>query len=299
MNFNFSRSRGIVWVCDIAASSRHLNNDNTVSALETFIPRLHWAGAAIVEAAGGIFVKWTGDGFLAWFEIELHRDIPRVASIIFEAIWHLSFMVNITQLDVKSEKPIKLRHGVAFEHDALITTITHPGGFKTMDITGRGVVLAFRLSSAPATFPCVVSTSELTEAYKSAGSIISFRKWAVSRDDRLRYFKGEKWGTSGLVVSAEKKHRMTSTANLLRKARKAIDAAEGHRPTVPSGLVDRIFAAFQTGPEWCKPVVIAHADFVKNKLLHSVKELAAQIDANHKSMSKHQIGKIAPRKARL
>jgi class 3 adenylate cyclase len=67
-SFEFERSRGIVWVCDLSKSSTFLNDNDTASALESFLPRLYWASAMTVEAAGGRFIKWTGDGFLAWFE---------------------------------------------------------------------------------------------------------------------------------------------------------------------------------------------------------------------------------------
>jgi class 3 adenylate cyclase len=63
--FTFQRSRGLVWVCDLANSTRALNDDASVDALEEFIPRLYWTSMQAVEAIGGLFVKWAGDGFLA------------------------------------------------------------------------------------------------------------------------------------------------------------------------------------------------------------------------------------------
>ena len=74
-SFTFERGRGVVWVCDIQNSSRFLNDDESVQAMEQFFPRLHWLGKVAVDAAGGRFVKWTGDGFLAWFPIELYREL--------------------------------------------------------------------------------------------------------------------------------------------------------------------------------------------------------------------------------
>ena len=63
--FMFERSRGIVWVCDLAKSSRFLNDNTAGSALEDFLLRFYWASAMSVDAVGGCFIKWTGDGFLA------------------------------------------------------------------------------------------------------------------------------------------------------------------------------------------------------------------------------------------
>jgi class 3 adenylate cyclase len=73
--FKFSRSRGIVWVCDIVNSSKYLNDNESADDLEEFLQRSYWAAAIIVEAAGGGFIKWTGDGFLAWLETPLHREL--------------------------------------------------------------------------------------------------------------------------------------------------------------------------------------------------------------------------------
>src|SRR6185312_16303380 len=126
--FTFGRSRGVVWVCDLVGSSRHLNNADSVTALEAFIPRLHWVSSVIVTAAGGKFIKWTGDGFLAWFETPLHRDLPKIAAAVFDAVWNLSVIVNVTQLCVEPQKKFKVRHGVSYEQDALTTTIRYPGG---------------------------------------------------------------------------------------------------------------------------------------------------------------------------
>lgn len=126
--FKFRRSRGIVWVCDVAGSSSHLNSETGVEDTEAFLPRLYWVAALAVESAGGKFIKWTGDGFLAWFETPLHRDVKKVARRCLDAVWHLTVIVNVTQLGLAPGKPFKVRHGVAYEQDALLTEITHPGG---------------------------------------------------------------------------------------------------------------------------------------------------------------------------
>ena len=59
-DFEFSRSRGVVWVCDVAGSSSRLNSENGVEDTEAFLPRLYWTAVLAVESAGGKFIKWTG-----------------------------------------------------------------------------------------------------------------------------------------------------------------------------------------------------------------------------------------------
>jgi class 3 adenylate cyclase len=65
--FTFQRGRGLVWVCDLEGSTKLLNDNGAVTAIEDFLPRFHWLARAVVDAFGGQFIKWNGDGFLAWF----------------------------------------------------------------------------------------------------------------------------------------------------------------------------------------------------------------------------------------
>jgi class 3 adenylate cyclase len=109
VEFEFQRSRGIVWVCDVAGSSSRLNNEDGVEHTEIFLPRLYWIAALAVEAAGGKFIKWTGDGFLAWFETALHREVHRTIRRCLDAVWHLTVLVNVTQLGLNPKRPFKIR----------------------------------------------------------------------------------------------------------------------------------------------------------------------------------------------
>src|ERR1051326_3424248 len=61
VEFKFRRSRGVVWVCDVAGSSSRLNSETGVENTEAFLPRLYWVATLAVESAGGRFIKWTGD----------------------------------------------------------------------------------------------------------------------------------------------------------------------------------------------------------------------------------------------
>jgi len=145
-SFDFKRGRGIVWVCDIENSSKYLNDSDHVDYLENFLTRFHWFSRRIVRAAGGKYIKWTGDGFLAWFECPLKRDLKKLSDMVFEAAWNTTFITNITQMALESDIRISVRNAMTFEEDALITDIDVNGN-KSIDILGRAVVLCFRLSS--------------------------------------------------------------------------------------------------------------------------------------------------------
>ena len=161
--FSFERGRGVVWVCDVANSSKYLNDDEAVITMEGFLPRLHWVAKLAVNAAGGQFVKWTGDGFLGWFPIELHRELGSQSAKVMEIIWHLTQINNVTKLGIEGGNPFQLRHGLTNEHDALITKISDEQG-EFLDLIGRSVVLAFRLSGIKADFPGIVTQKEVVEA---------------------------------------------------------------------------------------------------------------------------------------
>jgi class 3 adenylate cyclase len=138
------RSRGIVWVCDLQSSSKYLNNNESAEALEKFLQRFLFLSIVFVEAAGGRFIKWTGDGFLAWFETPLLRDAGTIVGEVFNAAWQMSLYVNVSQLGITAPVKFKIRHAMTMEHDALVIDLSYSENNST-DLLGRAVVLAFRL----------------------------------------------------------------------------------------------------------------------------------------------------------
>jgi len=137
--FKFDRSRGIIWVCDVVESSKHLNDDNSVSDLEQFLPRLYWLSNVFVEAYGCHFIKWTGDGFLAWCPVPLYREMGEKAAAIIFASTMLGYLVNVTQLGINTKNKIRIRHSLVFENDALLIAITHNKHYQSLDLIGRSV----------------------------------------------------------------------------------------------------------------------------------------------------------------
>lgn len=283
--FKFQRSRGIVWVCDIEASSKYLNSSQWVTQLEDFLPRFYWVSSIIVESAGGKFLKWTGDGFLAWFDVALHREIPLRAKMALEALWHLSCLVNVTQLGVKSDRRFKIRHGLTYEHDALIIEIDDGNGVNRIDIIGRAVVLAFRLSGISAKFPHVVAQGEIVSAYKDQEKRhVDFRAWRPNKEDRVRYFKNERWGTRSLYVSVDKKIRSPSIASVLRGGKRAIALAEGERAADATSMefVSRFLHECSQGPDWCQEALNEYTKFIRDDVLGSLRKVIVHVESQWK-----------------
>ena len=274
-SFAFERARGVVWVCDIQNSSKYLNDNESAAAIEEFLPRLHWLGKAAVRIAGGHFIKWTGDGFLAWFPVDLHRNLgPRAARAI-QIIWHLTLINNVTGLGIEGESKFRLRHGLAVEHDALITKVSDESG-EYVDIIGRSVVLAFRLSGISVTFPGIVTQREIVEATaKEDVAKINFKKLSLSADDRLKHFKGERWGTTKLFASAERKPRTRTKSALLRSAKRAIANAENpdREETESVNIARMLIEELQAGPRWTNQVLEDYVVYLRDDMLGSLKKL--------------------------
>jgi class 3 adenylate cyclase len=262
--FTFTRrSRGVLWVADIVGSTKYLNDDEAVSQLEEFLPRLHWVARLIVTASGGKFVKWTGDGFLAWFEMPLHRNLGRTAFIALRLAALLTLLTHITQFGLAHEKrKFRIRHAVMYEQDALLMKT---GGRQSFDLIGRNVVLAFRAVSVPTEFPFIISQKEIVEASKDQFPA-HFVHWTPKDEDILKYFKGESWATRSLYVTAMKKVKPRNFEAALKSLRRI---AKRHEDTMKivsdqgqkmlsehdAKLVRAMEEGFKNGPPWAQQTV--------------------------------------------
>jgi hypothetical protein len=275
--FAFERARGLVWVRDVARSTRVLNDDASVDALEEFLPRLYWTALQAVDAAGGIFVKWTGDGFLAWFETPLERTICKHAQAFFTAAWHLVFLVNVTSLGVQAPKKLRPLHAVSYEPDALLMRITGSDGHAAHDLLGRSIVHAFRMSSIACTFPGIVSEARVVRAYANTpGASIAFRRRLLTAEERLRFFNGERFGTEALYASADRTPRRRSLRSVVTQGKRALakldvsDAA----PSVATDFASRMLR----GPHWALEVMREQHRFVDEELAGSLRKLLRSIE---------------------
>lgn len=255
--FDFERSRGIVWVCDLVRSSTYLNDNTCADDLEEFVPRLFWVSSGLVEAADGRFLKWTGDGFVAWFETPLHRLLGEQAARVFMAASYLSFLVSETQLGLSPTKRFSVRHGIAHEQDAFLMRITHPDGHEALEVIGRGVVFASRLSGIPAPFPGIVTQGELVKAARPYGlGPAIFRKRALTSEDKTRFFKGERWGTETVYTSVERQSRPKNVSGA-RSASRSVPSPTAAKITRLDdlGVLERFLRYMRGSPDWCRPVV--------------------------------------------
>jgi class 3 adenylate cyclase len=272
--FEFKRTKGIVWVCDLAKSSSYLNNNETVEDIESFIPRFYYISKIVVESFGGKYLKWTGDGFLAFFEFELDRNKQEIAKDVFNAAWHLTFMSNVTQLGLQPSRKFRIRHGITYEKDALLMNISPDKDLESWDIIGRSVVLAFRLSGIQAEFPSIVTVKELISP-----STINFCKWKPTAEDKLKFFKGERFGLESVCVSTKKTSKLKINS-INKKAKKLIYDIESPIALPTNKKVEKLLEKMNNGPDWCKEILESELKYIKEGLLGTIKELVAHFNSN-------------------
>src|SRR5690606_214129 len=120
---------------------------------------------------------------------------------VFKAAWHLTFLNNVTQLGVKPQIKFGIRHGITYEKDGLLFEIQEHGDNHSLDLIGRAVVLAFRLSGIQAKFPSIVTEKEIVS---ENSNYYKFDNWNPNETDILKFFKGEKLGIEEIMISSEK-----------------------------------------------------------------------------------------------
>ncbi len=247
----FIRKRTLVWVCDIEKSSTILNDIRYINEAEEFLKRFYSLSSLLVHATGGLVYKGTGDGFLAAYDIELDRDLGREAEKIFAAAWHLSRLINATQLSVVCPKRFKLRHGVVLDPDSIL--IEHnTKKIKLIDIIGRGVVFTFRLAGIKAPFPGIVTQKNLIEAAAACGCEYAFHKLSFTHEDLLKYFKGEKWATNKVWVSADSSSQKGGSVKAQQKRHQKSAPLLTGLPLSEQPWLSTFYHALMAGAPWAK-----------------------------------------------
>ena len=271
------RDRGVLWVCDISNSSSFINSDDLAEHIEAFLPRLHWVSSLAIQAIHGELIQWTGDGFIAWFPLEVERQLGRTCNRILEAIWHFTAFINITQLCVASPRPFRIRHGLTYEPDALVTLTTHQDGHVSKIISGRNVVLAFRIAGVEADFPNVATQQKIVQALSNrTKNLMNLKRWTLTEAQLLKYFKGEKMGTTSLYVSGRPKVSQSRADTWITRAESLLARAESGRWRTPveSTFVENFFPDLvqSKGQDWCEESLDIYVRFLKENLLGSLQK---------------------------
>lgn len=270
--FTFKRDRGIVWVCDIKNSSKVLNDDYLIDDFEVYLKRFYWLSRRIVESADGVYIKWTGDGFLAWFPCKLKRKLAELSNVVLTAAYHLSMLNNVTQLNTNIKEKILLRHGVTFEEDAQMTIINSKD-LKATDIIGRNVVLAFRLSSFEHFFPNITIHGDLV--FEDSKFKDAFKKMEINEEILFKVFKGQKYQIDNLyeldITNSLKRNKNKPLKKILKDTIDNNDNIESPLDKRSINLFHNKFdEALRTGPDWANNIYRDNTNHIK-EMYNSIK----------------------------
>jgi hypothetical protein len=139
------------------------------------------------------------------------------------------------------------------------------------------VVLAFRLSSIKGKFPSIVTQRSLV---KESIDKMTFKKLVFSKEERLKYFKDETWGTSEIYISSDRPHRKHGIGTSIKQMKSALAFAEGRKPRGGdrSKFIDKLVDEFEAGPEWCKAVWKMWSSFIHNELVVPLKNILPKLE---------------------
>ena len=169
---------------------------------------------------------------------------------------HLTFMNNFTKMDTKINEGVLLRHGIAFEEDALITTI-NSDDMKGTDILGRNVVLAFRLSSFEHLFPNISIHGDLvSDGLKYYDSL---KKLDLTDEQIAKIFKGQKYQTDNLyqldISNSYKKHKNEPLKEKLESLINDLEKPEiTEKKRKDYSFYERLDNLLLAGPVWAKNI---------------------------------------------
>jgi len=252
VTYDTQPSHGIAWVCDVRQSSSLLNSDMHIDSLLLFLTRLHTVSRYLVATTEGQYIKWTGDGFLAWatpytavFKYSFTRHT-------FLSAWLLSSVVEVTQLAVKSDRRFSIGHSIIFDRHAYSFGNSLVSK-NPRDYIGRGITLAFRVTGLAGSFPFITASSDLISAYlQGEYPELVFTKRIVSDAERERVTKGEQWGIGELYQVTTRQRQPVTLRDTFTMLEQLC-----HEPEVPverNSLLGRMarFVRFLRSLEWGK-----------------------------------------------
>jgi hypothetical protein len=113
---------------------------------------------------------------------------------------------------------------------------------------------------------------------------LDFKKRKVTRDELLKYFKGERWSTAEVVASAEARSAGGRRTKGTRAIRKAVSKAEAVGPLPSEDRWLGVFvSALESGPEWSQEVARGLAAFVRQNLLEPLKQMLPTLERVERS----------------
>ena len=141
----------------------------------------------------------------------------------------------------------------------------------TLDLIGRAVVLAFRLSGIQTYFPGIVTEKEIVTNNSDYGI---FEQWEPSQNDILKYFKGEEHGLDSIYVSTKKEYQKLDLSSLTEKTNKTLENLKNPDIKDETEHIPNFIELMKEGPEWCQEIVDLETKFITEQLVNSLKKVS-------------------------
>ena len=198
------RASRLVLAGDLAGFHSSYVSGNQV-VLEEMLRRFYVLSSLVVRAAGGELVKYTGDGFLAvWDMAADFRENARVALGIDYAAFVLSAFVRVSRLDLGSALPVHVRQAMTVEPAALRIGYREGAGPVRHDYVGKMINLAFRIQALPGSFPFMAAHQDfldVAQMYLPESQGLRYAKRPVSEEEVDRVFKGTVAGADSVFTA--------------------------------------------------------------------------------------------------
>ncbi len=149
-----SKIECIVLAGDLTGFSYSYDRGN-VFLVNEFIKRFYYYSSSIVNLAKGRLVKFTGDGFLAVWELSDNMNDNHItASIVDEVSREMSRAVRVSKLGMQINEKMYLRQGITVEPNGIKVKMIL-NGHQTIDYLGNMINFAFRIQNIEMTFPYI------------------------------------------------------------------------------------------------------------------------------------------------
>jgi len=136
------------------------------------------------------------------------------------------------------------------------------------------------MSGIKASFPNIVTQRELVKArapYRQNGT--AFHRRIITKEEKLRFFKGQGWQTDQVFASIHAKGRPASIASITNLAKKVIAKTEGaSAPRGEDSFGIQFLRNMKAGPSWCRTVMSKEVEFLRDGFIGPLKKLIPTLE---------------------
>lgn len=201
---------------DLTGFSFAYDKGNT-NIIDEYIKRLYYFISGIIKISKGNLVKFTGDGYLAVWELTDDNDKNKLnAELLIHGASFITRFLRITKLGLKLENKLVLRQGITIEPNSIKLNMESSNGTQ-LDYIGNMINYAFRIQCLANSYPYICihkhflayleipNFVKLEITKKDEQSINNiFKNVQVDKNDIYEYRKLEEDRIDYLIVQTQK-----------------------------------------------------------------------------------------------